>query len=70
MTQSDTMTEPATRPHAPFAAPVSGSRSGSANTQAADLADPEATTSPWHGIPAVLLDGTHSYDTDSAGGCG
>jgi hypothetical protein len=29
--------------------------------------DPE---SPWAGIPAELLDGTHSYDTDSAGGCG
>ena len=26
--------------------------------------------SPWHGIPAELLDGTHSYDTDTAGGCG
>ncbi|HEY3259301.1 MAG TPA: hypothetical protein VGJ95_03390 [Pseudonocardiaceae bacterium] len=29
--------------------------------------DPE---SPWFGIPVVLLDGTHSYDCDSAGGCG
>jgi hypothetical protein len=28
------------------------------------------TTDPWQGIPAELLDGTHSYDTDSAGGCG
>jgi hypothetical protein len=26
--------------------------------------------SPWHGIPAELLDGTYSYDLDSAGGCG
>ncbi|MFF5207124.1 hypothetical protein [Streptosporangium sp. NPDC000396] len=26
--------------------------------------------SPWHGIPAELLDGTYSLDTDSAGGCG
>jgi hypothetical protein len=26
--------------------------------------------SPWHGIPAELLDGTYSYDVDSAGGCG
>ena len=25
---------------------------------------------PWHGIPAELLDGTYSYDLDSAGGCG
>jgi hypothetical protein len=34
---------------------------------------PETDTdpdSPWHGIPVDLLDGTHSYDTDSAGGCG
>jgi hypothetical protein len=31
------------------------------------VTDPD---SPWHGIPAELLDGTHSYDTDSAGGCG
>lgn len=30
-------------------------------------ADPE---NPWHGIPAELLDGTYSYDLDSAGGCG
>lgn len=25
---------------------------------------------PWHGIPQELLDGKHSYDIDSAGGCG
>lgn len=32
--------------------------------------DSEDTVDPWHGIPAELLDGTYSYDTDSAGGCG
>jgi hypothetical protein len=32
-----------------------------------DAGDPR---SPWHGIPAALLDGAHSYDKDSAGGCG
>ncbi len=34
---------------------------------AVDATDPD---SPWHGIPAELLDGRHSYDTDSTGGCG
>jgi hypothetical protein len=32
--------------------------------------DAEDTGDPWHGIPVQLLDGTYSYDTDSAGGCG
>jgi hypothetical protein len=30
----------------------------------------ESAHDPWQGIPAELLDGTCSYDVDSAGGCG
>lgn len=36
----------------------------------ADGPDPADPDNPWHGIPGQLLDGTYSYDQDSAGGCG
>lgn len=40
---------------------------GSGPDPGAPPADPE---SPWHGIPAALLNPDRAYDTDTAGGCG
>lgn len=39
-------------------------------TELDDLIAVDGDEDPWEGIPAELLDGTYSYDTDSAGGCG
>jgi hypothetical protein len=75
MTQTRTVTDPPAPPQVPLTVPASGSRFESAEAPeapSADLTDGDeaASPSPWEGIPAELLDGTHSYDTDSAGGCG
>lgn len=32
--------------------------------------EPGVEADPWEGIPAELLDGEHSYDLDTPGGCG
>jgi hypothetical protein len=71
MNKSDTtlVDEPEAAAQVPAAVPGSGSRSEYANAEA-DMPEAEAADDPWEGIPAELLDGTHSYDNDSAGGCG
>lgn len=62
------MTNPDLRPPDPdrirTEATVAGAGRGPEPAPADDPDD------PWHGIPAALLDGLYSYDTDSAGGCG
>ena len=74
MTHADTLvTEPEARPQVPFAAPADGSRSAATDVAGGTLAADQPETgahNPWQGIPAELLDGTYSYDLDSAGGCG
>lgn len=66
------MTTPEPRPTLAGEPPSTGTdilepgADGAAGAAGVD-SDPD---SPWSGIPAVLLDGTHSYDPDTAGGCG